>query len=49
MPAVKTKRIEPAERRRQHAGVEPDAIDEMVERERGAGLAARPAARARRC
>ena len=33
--------VEPAERRRQHAGVEADAIDEIVERERGPRIGAR--------
>ena len=33
--------IEPAERRGQHAGMEPDAIDEIIERERRARIAAR--------
>ena len=41
MPAVNTKRIEPAERRRQHAGMEPDTVDEVFERERGARIGAR--------
>ena len=41
MPAVNTKRIEPAQRGRQHAGVETDAIDEIVEREARRGSRAR--------
>ena len=34
-------RIEPAERGRQHAGVKPDAIDEVIERKRGPRIGAR--------
>jgi hypothetical protein len=38
MPAVKTKRLMPPIARRQHPGEQSDAVDEIVERELGAGI-----------